>query len=178
MTANARVSAVGTLSVNEWNGRVKPQLMLEDLAVSDWQLFDWRSIQQQRLVEKVEQLPEENRLLVAFQAETKTKLGLDDWDVHLLNELASIDLSGRYLILLDVPMQRRQFDDLIAIKGEPARIYTVFYQKEDSFFTTNPNREQFKWFYAFLLKRKTFSVSKHGRELAKHKAGQAIPSIL
>ena len=45
ITSQAKVSAVGTLSINEWNGHVKPQLMIEDVAVSEWQLFDWRSIQ-------------------------------------------------------------------------------------------------------------------------------------
>ena len=37
------LAVVGQLSVNEWNGKKKPQLMLEDFEVNGIQLFDLRS---------------------------------------------------------------------------------------------------------------------------------------
>ncbi|PAM91463.1 single-stranded-DNA-specific exonuclease RecJ, partial [Flavobacterium sp. IR1] len=40
ISQTAKLSAIGTLSINEWNGHVKPQMMLEDLALKEWQLFD------------------------------------------------------------------------------------------------------------------------------------------
>lgn len=40
---NDRLSIVGQLSINEWNGNKKPQLMLDDFAVEGLQLFDYRS---------------------------------------------------------------------------------------------------------------------------------------
>ncbi len=42
MTTNARLNVVGELSVNEWNGRRKPQLTIRDLAIPHRQVFDWR----------------------------------------------------------------------------------------------------------------------------------------
>lgn len=41
--ANDHLSLVGQLTINEWNGNRKPQLMLEDFAVEGFQLFDYRS---------------------------------------------------------------------------------------------------------------------------------------
>ncbi|GFN33593.1 single-stranded-DNA-specific exonuclease RecJ [Paenibacillus xylaniclasticus] len=38
----AAVDLLGELSVNEWNGSRKPQLMLQDLRIDQLQLFDWR----------------------------------------------------------------------------------------------------------------------------------------
>lgn len=38
----AAVDAVGTLSVNEWNGLRKPQMIVRDLRVPHRQVFDWR----------------------------------------------------------------------------------------------------------------------------------------
>ncbi|MBD5071607.1 single-stranded-DNA-specific exonuclease RecJ, partial [Xanthomonas citri pv. citri] len=38
----SRISIVGEMSINEWNNRKKPQLMIKDAAVSEWQLFDLR----------------------------------------------------------------------------------------------------------------------------------------
>ncbi|GAA3321154.1 hypothetical protein GCM10020331_035710 [Ectobacillus funiculus] len=40
----ARVSAIGELSINEWNNFRKPQVIIQDIAVTEWQLFDWRSM--------------------------------------------------------------------------------------------------------------------------------------
>ena len=36
------ISVVGEVSINEWNNRKKPQLMLKDARVDEWQLFDLR----------------------------------------------------------------------------------------------------------------------------------------
>ncbi len=38
----SKLSLVGELSVNEWNGRKTPQMIVKDVAVSHVQLFDWR----------------------------------------------------------------------------------------------------------------------------------------
>lgn len=40
---NNLVDVVGKLSINEWNGRKKPQLMVSDFAVGGLQVFDWRA---------------------------------------------------------------------------------------------------------------------------------------
>ncbi|MBP3951399.1 single-stranded-DNA-specific exonuclease RecJ [Bacillus suaedae] len=167
MTIKTKVSAVGTLSINEWNGHVKPQLMISDLAVDDWQLFDWRSIQKQKIQERLIDIPGDERVLISFQDQTQQVLGLEDWPVLKPEEIKSF--TDKFIVLLDVPRYREQLEKLFLEKGEPSRIYTIFHQEEDSFFTSNPNREQFKWFYGFLLKRQTFNLKKHSEELATFK---------
>ncbi|MCL7746942.1 single-stranded-DNA-specific exonuclease RecJ [Halalkalibacter alkaliphilus] len=170
ITSHAKVSAVGTLSVNEWNGHVKPQLMIDDMGVSEWQLFDWRSIQKTRLADRLLTIPIENRVLITFKKETQRILGLENETIISLDDQEDVgDLSNRYVVLLDIPNEREQLKTLFLNHGQPSRIYTVFYHEDDSFFTTNPNRDQFKWYYAFLLKRKSFNIKKHSEELAKYK---------
>ncbi|WP_088102617.1 single-stranded-DNA-specific exonuclease RecJ [Halalkalibacter urbisdiaboli] len=167
MSSSAKVSAVGTLSVNEWNGHVKPQIMLEDLAVDEWQLFDWRSIQKHKIVDRLSSLPNEKRMLIAFQQETVKRLQLDEWTITQPESITQ--LQGKYAVFLDLPSEKEQLTKLFVGAGVPERVYTVFHQEEDSFFTSDPNREQFKWFYAFLMKRKSFDVKNKGQELAKYK---------
>ncbi|EOR25599.1 single-stranded-DNA-specific exonuclease RecJ [Niallia nealsonii AAU1] len=41
---NAKVSVLGELSINEWNNRKKTQIFIQDIEVSHWQLFDYRSL--------------------------------------------------------------------------------------------------------------------------------------
>jgi single-stranded-DNA-specific exonuclease len=169
ITSHAKVSAVGTLSINEWNGHVKPQLMIEDLGVSEWQLFDWRSIQKTRLYDRLSTIPVQNRVLIAFNKGTQAKLGLENEAVYNVSEQGNLgDLSNQFVVLLDIPDERKQLASLFE-NGKPSRIYTVFYHEDDAFFTTNPNREQFKWYYAFLLKKKSFNINEHSEGLAKHK---------
>jgi len=38
----SKLSLVGELSVNEWNGRKSPQIIVKDISVAHVQLFDWR----------------------------------------------------------------------------------------------------------------------------------------
>ncbi|NEU31563.1 single-stranded-DNA-specific exonuclease RecJ [bacterium LRH843] len=169
MTLQATVSVVGTLSINEWNGHVKPQIMIEDIAVNEWQLFDFRSVQKTQLMQMLESIPEEERLIVAFKKETVTSLGLSNLAVHYADEDVLSTCYKRYLVLLDVPKEREQLKNLFIHDMKPSRIYTIFYNDTDSFFQTQPNREQFKWYYAFLLKRKIFDMRKHGQDLASYK---------
>ncbi|MFC0561843.1 single-stranded-DNA-specific exonuclease RecJ [Halalkalibacter alkalisediminis] len=170
ITAQAKVSAVGTLSINEWNNHIKPQLMIEDVAVLEWQLFDWRSIQRNRLIERLSTIPAENRVLLAFRENTKDTLGLHQFDItHIDGNTNEQDLSNKTVVLLDIPEEREQLKRLFSAYEAPNRIYAIFHHEEDSFFTSNPNREHFKWFYAFLLKRKSFNIKKHSEELAKYK---------
>ncbi|MFE5320114.1 single-stranded-DNA-specific exonuclease RecJ [Paenibacillus sp. NPDC056579] len=42
ISSTATLNVLGELSINEWNGVRKPQMMIQDVSVPDVQLFDWR----------------------------------------------------------------------------------------------------------------------------------------
>lgn len=42
ITQAAKVDVLGELSINEWNGVRKPQIVMQDLKITHMQLFDWR----------------------------------------------------------------------------------------------------------------------------------------
>ncbi|WP_183183680.1 single-stranded-DNA-specific exonuclease RecJ [Anoxybacteroides voinovskiense] len=166
---DAKVSVVGTLSVNEWNYLRKPQLMISDVAVRDWQLFDWRGMKQ--VQSAFSALPLDKRLPIAFHAETieELKFGAHRDEVHIITsaeEAGRICTDGRYLVLLDLPPS---LDVLkVLLHGSlPARIYALFYQRENHFFSTLPTRDHFKWLYSFLRQKRSFDVEKYGAKLAR-----------
>ncbi|OLO26201.1 single-stranded-DNA-specific exonuclease RecJ [Alkalihalophilus pseudofirmus] len=165
----AKISAVGTISVNEWNGHCKPQIFLEDIQVNEWQLFDWRNAK--KLLDNIQSLPLQKRTLIAFQRSTVDKLGLETIkDEICVHSFDLVDLEGKYIILLDLPNSVKQLQELLSMKeGTPERIYSVFYQEDSNFFTTLPKREHFKWYYAFLTKKGAFDIKKYGQQLATHK---------
>ncbi|MBB6282889.1 single-stranded-DNA-specific exonuclease [Geobacillus subterraneus] len=165
----ARVSAVGELSVNEWNGLAKPQLALCDVAVSGCQLFDARGCRDVRPL--LERLPKEKRLLVLFRRETKNRLDLAAFrdELHYVSsdeEAGALVIDGRYVVLLDLPPKLGRLAALLG-NGQPERIYAVFAQPEAQFFRTFPTRDHFKWFYAFLHKYRSFPLTERGGQLAR-----------
>lgn len=172
MTPYSLLSLVGQIQLNEWNGYRKPQLLLEDLSVSHFQLFDYRGLKDagKRLIG----LPDSKTCYIAFDKSTLQELGMESLASQTIGEdelfLQPKDaFQDKYIVFLDVPTSLSRFSEWLETIGEQARIYAVFHQSTEHFFTTLPNRDHFKWFYAFLAKRKTFNVRKDGAELAKWK---------
>ncbi|PMC39741.1 single-stranded-DNA-specific exonuclease RecJ [Bacillus sp. UMB0899] len=166
------VSAIGELSINEWNNLRKPQIMLQDLKVDQWQLFDFRGSRNvDKLIDSLSS--SEDSQIITFQEKTYEDLlkkGFNHKTLHITSEedAGKIDVRDKHLLLLDIPSSIELLDELFS-KGKPARIYSVFKQEVDHFFSTIPTREHFKWYYGFLLKQGSFKLREQGELLAKHK---------
>ncbi|WP_062355555.1 single-stranded-DNA-specific exonuclease RecJ [Bacillus kwashiorkori] len=165
------VSVIGELAINEWNNIRKPQLFMKDVAVKEWQLFDFRGSKQ--LDKMVELIPEKNRKIIVFQEQTITKLNLAPFlkDIRLIQtvqDALDCSLDNCHILLVDMPPNEQLLTSLIT-KERISRIYAHFYQEETQFFRTNPTRDHFKWFYAFLLKQGVFDLNRYGKDLAKHR---------
>lgn len=44
MAAGAKMDVLGELSINEWNGNRKPQIIMRDVRINEPQVFDWRGM--------------------------------------------------------------------------------------------------------------------------------------
>ncbi|RIW37659.1 single-stranded-DNA-specific exonuclease RecJ [Bacillus salacetis] len=167
----AELSVIGELSINEWNNIRKPQMFLKDLTVDHWQLFDMRGIKPvNRWFDKV---PSGNTKIVAFNQTTIDRLPLDARkdDILLISsteEAGNLPGPAANVVFLDLPPQAEWLEAVVRVT-EPERIYAHFDHEEDHFFSTVPNRDHFKWYYGFLLKRESFDLKKHGGQLAQHK---------
>ncbi|WP_183254039.1 single-stranded-DNA-specific exonuclease RecJ [Anoxybacteroides tepidamans] len=166
---DAKVSVVGSLSMNEWNHLRKPQLMICDVLVREWQLFDMRGMKHVHSI--FSSLPAEKRLLIAFRQDTVEALRLHAYreEIYVITsteEAKRLSVDGRFIVFLDMPPSLEVIKVLLSY-SLPARIYALFYQRETHFFSTMPTRDHFKWFYAFLLQRGSFHLEKYGDELAR-----------
>ncbi|PFG14061.1 single-stranded-DNA-specific exonuclease RecJ [Bacillus sp. es.036] len=168
IASRAAVSVIGQLSVNEWNGLRKPQIFVKDIAVNEWQLFDYRGIRD--LKKRLETLPLDKLVMIAFQNNTISKLGLEKWKDYVITDPSDKDISfdQKYVMLLDLPDLEEDLVNLFRSGGIPDRTYVVFEHEEDHFFSTLPSREDFKWYYAFLMKKGSFHL-RDAEKLAKHK---------
>ena len=68
ISPTAKLSFIGDLQINEWNGRKKPQLMIQDAKTDEWQLFDIRGIRQ--VNRWLPMIPVEKTVFVAFNEAT------------------------------------------------------------------------------------------------------------
>ncbi|MGG3573750.1 single-stranded-DNA-specific exonuclease RecJ [Bacillus gobiensis] len=167
----SKISVMGEISINEWNNSKKPQLMLKDAAVKEWQLFDLRG--KKSWSELLKTIEKEKRRIICFNEETQMKFkGTElEEDTILIREKEDASLLGGqafHIALIDMPPSLELFESVIATMNIE-RMYAIFHHSNDLFFTTFPTREHFKYYYALLLKRSTFDLTKHGPELAKHK---------
>ncbi|WP_214846709.1 single-stranded-DNA-specific exonuclease RecJ [Exiguobacterium sp. s193] len=132
----AEVSLMGSLNINEWNGFRKPQLMIQDLAVADYQLFDYRG--GKKPLTDIFELPQEQTTLVAFSDETKQKY-------------AERPLNGSIqenIVFLDLPETEEAF---LPYLKQAERIYCAF-KDEGYYFEAIPSREDFKHYFNYFAK--------------------------
>lgn len=169
ISPTARVSVIGELSINEWNNFRKPQVMIQDIAITEWQLFDWRSMR--GFEKQLATLPRQYLNILYFDETSLEKLP-QDYRRYATSayvpDIQSGILQGQYTVLLDLPPSLEQLHNVLAC-GFPARIYAVLLSDADHTFSTVPTRDHFKWFYAFLRKKSPFSLAQHGEELCRYK---------
>ncbi|WP_301108339.1 single-stranded-DNA-specific exonuclease RecJ [Sporosarcina sp.] len=165
MAPNSKLSLTGDLQINEWNGRKKAQLLVEDIKCDEWQLFDYRGVR-----EPARWLPliPENANYLAFSEQA----------IHHFTPFLSnrpVQLVGRdtvttadSIVLLDMPQNEDQLKQAMS-STQANRVYLHLYVKDPMYFEKIPDREQFGWYYSFLKKRGSFHLENQIELLSKHK---------
>lgn len=163
----SKVSVIGELAINEWNNIRKPQIFLQDVAVSEWQLFDYRGLKRvEKLFESVPQAK-----WIVFNEKNIDRIPKTVEHIVLVTsqeEAQQLHLDEEIIILHDLPGEKGLITSLLSGK-KPSRIYVHFYKEDSDFFSIMPTRDHFKWYYAFLLKKAPFDLKRYGDELAKYR---------
>lgn len=168
ISKEAEVEIVGTLQVNEWNGKKSPQFMLQDIGVSEWQLFDYRG---SNLWERqIQHLTEADTICVSFQSNSNAKCNLPvvsykEWQGNF-GAIQTRNMAN--LILLDLPSELQHLTEVLS-QVEWKNIFTCYRLEQQHYMESLPSREDFKWFYSMLIKRGTFNQDTELILLSKHK---------
>lgn len=171
ISPDAKLSVIGELAINEWNNIRKPQIFIRDAAIHNWQLFDLRG--NKRAANWLPLLPKKNSTFIVFNQNSLSEFPLEssEGDIKYIahaEEAKAQTLDGKNVVLLDLPPSIDLLEELLKGKS-PDRIYAHFYHGRGQYFKTIPTRDHFKWFYAFLAKRRTFDVNKYGKELEAYR---------
>ncbi|WP_391116158.1 single-stranded-DNA-specific exonuclease RecJ [Psychrobacillus sp. L3] len=165
ISPTAKLSFIGDLQINEWNGLKKPQLMIQDVKTNDWQLFDIRGIRQ--VNRWLPMISREKSIFVAFNETTISHFAtLIQEKIWQHKDLIEQQITSDYVIILDLPADESELNKLLEYH-DWSRIYAHFYAVDSTYFEGIPSRDQFKWYFSFLAKRKTFALKQHIHELSK-----------
>lgn len=147
------VSLVGELGINEWNGIRKPQMVIQDLRIDEWQLFDHRG---KKDVSILQYDPDPNTDLVVCEAKSERipeqiKTISYETDLSIVSQVKS-------LYLFDLPPSLEQLEELIK-RTQPSRIHACFYVENSKYMQVFPSRDDFKWFYKQILIHKSIDLN-------------------
>ncbi|WP_438311129.1 single-stranded-DNA-specific exonuclease RecJ [Sporosarcina sp. FA9] len=167
LTPSVKLSVVGDLQVNEWNGNKKPQLLIRDLLSDEWQLFDLRGVHEQS--RWLHTIPAKCTAFIAFQEQTVShfKSSIKEGSIYEYGKDEIPDVDN--IVFLDIPSNSSSLETVVK-KLNPKRIYAHFHVPESKYFDGLPSREQFGWYYSFLKKQMNFDFVNKGKALAKHKS--------
>ncbi|MFC7060743.1 single-stranded-DNA-specific exonuclease RecJ [Halobacillus seohaensis] len=161
---SSELDVVGELSINEWNGRKSVQIMIKDMQVQKWQLFDLRG--SKHLEKKLDFPHGEQTIAISFNGENRSPHDIPIIPVSELDSLNPKDVQR--IVLLDMPKQLSQLSEVIQ-KLVPNNIYACYQVENSAYFTSLPTRDHFKWFYGMLIRRKSFHLVKDREKLAERK---------
>ncbi|WP_282941308.1 single-stranded-DNA-specific exonuclease RecJ [Paenibacillus sp. RC67] len=177
ISSTASLDVLGELSINEWNGVRKPQLMIQDVCIPYIQLFDWRGGSKldrnlSDLAERLAQLhdvqegsalpaimtfrPEDKQLRMKYSKQYPI-WGLDGSGSESCipcNELARQQKFSSItdIILYDMPDSVETIEQLVSTASHVQRWYAVFsgsLQQQGAL----PNRDMFKTVYGAVQKQ-------------------------
>ncbi|MGG6313591.1 single-stranded-DNA-specific exonuclease RecJ [Paenibacillus macerans] len=172
LAEEALLDIVAEAGVNEWNGSRKPQLMIQDLAVSHLQVFDYRgsrnpALQLEELRSKLIKLPacgptapavvlnQGSDLMHACDLKD-TSVWVYDKDVGVRagNSLAqSLGTAGAAtLFVLELPSSPEGWNGMLAAFGGLERMYLLHPLRSPQEKIEPPSRDQFKMVYGLIYR--------------------------
>ncbi|OEF98975.1 single-stranded-DNA-specific exonuclease RecJ [Vulcanibacillus modesticaldus] len=144
----SKVQLLGELTLNNWKGQVKPQIIVRDLQIPYLQIFDWRKSD---LMKRIKDISFTDTALIysnklkGFTEQTGDYLTFpyDDW--HKLKEY-----NLRSVVFVDLPPSVDVMIKTLKAIPELERIYYIFNSDDKLSFPMKVNRNLFKQVYLAL----------------------------
>jgi single-stranded-DNA-specific exonuclease len=197
----ARLDVLGELSVNEWNGVRKPQIMLQDLRIGHLQLFDWRGTANPEtklayLVETLEVavdskapaivLFSDSELEIYQKAHSSANLAYPLWTLDHAGNLQAGNEKAQKLsfaqmrdvILYSIPRRIQDLRQVLIQASSVERWYALFKELGYDSGGGMPSREMFKLMYATLQQQGSWNIHNRGLMNAFSKRSGLSPSMI
>ena len=164
--SSPKIQIIGELSLNQWQNKAKPQLLLKDYQINSLQLFDAR-MQNLNNADYVINEAE----FIYFNEENYnflTKIYAKE-----LKHIDQLDLTKEQFILLDQP---KSIIELQTVLQQLKDKQVVLILAEPSLITEVPTREQFIRLFNFIKQQPNFNIRKQINQVAVYL--QIAPKLL
>src|SRR5699024_4111400 len=140
-----------------WNGNTSVQIMIEDIAIEAFQLFDYRSKHQDKyFIPYLEQYDQQtfvgNDLSHIKRLITEQQVDLLDFDREI-EGFHKTDI----LYICDLPRELGQIEKIIQ-QTKTEVIHISYSATEDAFLQSIPDRNAFKWVYQYIVNHAPFEL--------------------
>ncbi|OTN76529.1 single-stranded-DNA-specific exonuclease RecJ [Enterococcus sp. 8G7_MSG3316] len=154
---NDDLSLVGQLTINEWNGNKKPQLMMDDFAVAGFQLFDYRSKRMRQGISFGNQT-----LGISFWAKltTEAQRVCPNLTVYqTMPELIDVFNQGDFqeIAFLDCPKEPQVMKEIVEALAVN-RINIVLLSPEDAYLDGVGSRDQYSRLFKLIQQQEQLDV--------------------
>lgn len=149
------VEIIGELGINEWNGFRTVQMVIRDMKIDEWQLFDHRGKKDFDIRPYID--PSKPCLILDNEEINKTKEYIENVSyVSFESDFSKLGHTNQ-LFIKEFPANLNALEQVVKIT-QPKQIYVCFYIRESAYLQAFPSREEFKWLYALILRERKFDV--------------------
>lgn len=151
ISKQAKVSFVGSLAINEWNGNRTVQIVIEDIAVKEWQLFDFRGKKRVLSIDSFIQADQNHVLVCEDESDVVNYSVFNNLHITTYEKDPTLLPKANILFIYDLP---KKLDALINVikYTKPNAIHVSYDVKDSTFLIQLPNRDQFKSLYGYIKK--------------------------
>lgn len=166
ISQDVTVSIVGELQLNEWNGNVTVQMNIKDLAVDEWQLFDYRGKRHVSYVLPYVNHYKHNVIVCHSTDDVKDFATIENVDVITYDMDIQFINKTDVLYIYDLPNNLQQLKKVL-FHTKPQSVHVAYDVKEDAFLHSIPTREQFKAVYVYLATYRSVALRQHLPHMVK-----------
>ena len=151
ISPQSEIEIVGKLQINEWNGNRTVQVLIEDVAINEWQLLDFRGRQSAANINPYLASFKSN-VIVCNDREKVYQYVSDFNDITIISYNEDIEAlpNTEILFIYDLPSELKSLEKII-YQTNPNFIHASYTITDHAYLHSIPNREDFKWLYAYLF---------------------------
>lgn len=154
---NTEVAVVGKLQINVWNGNKTVQMLIEDIAVDEWQLFDFRGRQSRIDLHPFVAHFKNNVIVTATPGIVPESIS-NNSNVEIITYEANTTFDRvDMLYVYDFPDSFTVLESLVE-RLQPQSIHISFGLTSNAYLENVPAREEFAWLYGYLVKNKPVQI--------------------
>lgn len=150
------INILGSVQINEWNGNQSPQLIIQDIAMNEQQILDYRS--------KRKSLPftENDKNIVVLIHPKSDKVNANEYYYG-----EEIKQQTDKVVLRDLPTSMKDLSNSLQ-QLQFSQLYIVLQHNHSIYFDGIPNMDVFKKCYKALITKQETNIQKEGMLLCQH----------